>query len=619
MMANVTKLKNPFVGLRAFEEDEDYLFFGRTAEINDLLTKFSHSRMLAVIGSSGSGKSSLVKSGLIPAIHGGRLYSGCNWRVALMRPGDDPIGNLAAELAKKNVLNQEKANQPFADESGNGILNEESDSPDSLVKSLFKITLSRSTTGLVQAYQHAHFTTAENLLIVVDQFEELFRYSNYERQRNAGNSEAIHFVNLLLTASQQTESPIFVMITMRSDFIGDCAQFRGLPEAINEGQYLVPRMTRDEIRQAINGPIKIGGANIAQRLVTRLLNDVGNDLDQLPILQHAMMRTWNAWQQLKGQDTPIDIEDYERTGGMKSALSLHAEEIFKELSPGREQKICEQIFKALTDKAADVRGIRRPTSIKDLSELANATPEEVMRIVERFRIEGRTFLMPPPAIELHIESIIDISHESLMRIWQRLVQWTDEEAKSGSIYLELSRDAKRHEAGEIRLWEDPELGNAIKWKQDNNPGKKWAQRYNNDFDLAMAFLRKSELEAIEEENRKKEAEEKEKARIARNLRTAKIVGAVFFLLAIIAAGALVSAYFAKKEAQENLVKSYQSEIDKYQREISINKINLQSFNDYGAKDVEASLSLRIGRMKIIKDSLERTKDSLEKILKIKPK
>src|SRR6516164_9412379 len=106
-MAAVTDIKNPFVGLRAFEEDEDYLFFGRTAEINDLLKKFSNSRLLAVVGSSGSGKSSLVKSGLLPAIYSGFLSVGRNWRVAVFRPGDDPIGNITKELAKQGVLNND--------------------------------------------------------------------------------------------------------------------------------------------------------------------------------------------------------------------------------------------------------------------------------------------------------------------------------------------------------------------------------------------------------------------------------------------------------------------------------------------------------------------------------
>jgi hypothetical protein len=118
---------------------------------------------------------------------------------------------------------------------------------------------------------------------------------------------------------------------------------------------------------------------------------------------------------------------------MTSALSIHADEAYAELSADTEQKICELMFKALTDKAADVRGIRRPRSIEDLCVLTNGNESQVKKVVEVFRKTGRTFLMPPPLVPLTQTSIIDISHESLMRVWERLVRWIDEEARSGDI------------------------------------------------------------------------------------------------------------------------------------------------------------------------------------------
>ena len=108
------------------------------------------------------------------------------------------------------------------------------------------------------------------------------------------------------------------MLTMRSDFLGDCTQFRGLPETMNDSQYLIPRMNRDERRQAIVGPIGVGGARISPRLVQRLLNDVGEDPDQLPVLQHALMRTWQRWEQHRQDGSPLDLEDYEAIGTMET-------------------------------------------------------------------------------------------------------------------------------------------------------------------------------------------------------------------------------------------------------------------------------------------------------------
>jgi len=533
-MADSSKLKNPFVGLRAFEEHEDYLFFGRRTQINDLLKKFSSSRFLAVIGSSGSGKSSLVKSGLLPAIYSGFLSIGRNWRVALLRPGNDPIGNMAQELSSEGVLyeNTKDSEIPY--------------------HAITASTLRRSGGGLVQVYREAHLAPTENLLIVIDQFEELFRFSKYEAEANEGKSDALSFINLLLTAAQQRDYPVYVLLTMRSDFIGDCAQFRGLPEAINDGQYLVPRMTRDEIREAITGPIAVGGAQIAPRLVTRLLNDVGNNLDQLPILQHAMMRTWDAWQKKNKPALPIDIEDYEKIGGMSTALNQHAEEAYAELTTDKQRLICELMFKALTDKAADVRGIRRPTSVEDLCKLTKASTVEVIQVVEVFRKTGRTFLMPPPGVLLNNKSIIDISHESIMRVWQRLIKWTDEEAQSAEVYLRLSEAAQFYEQGKTNLWRNPDLEIGLKWYHATNPNATWAERYNENFKRSIAFLLNSEKQEIKIQE-EKEASTRNKRRIA--------IGAivVLTLFSIIAFSLWRTAVVKTREAESQKRKAEHSD------------------------------------------------------------
>ena len=495
-MAEAPTLVNPFVGLRAFEKNEDYLFFGRGAEISDLLQKFGKSRLLAVVGSSGSGKSSLVKSGLLPAIYSGFLSAGSNWHVALFRPGNDPIGNLTAELAKEGILHKNISDSKIP------------------LRPIIDSTLRRSGGGLVQAYRQAHLDpSTEKLLIIIDQFEELFRYSKYEQQIHEGRSDAIHFINLLLTATQQTEIPVYVLITMRSDFIGDCAEFRGLPEAINEGQYLVPRMTRDEMREAITGPIAYSGAQITPRLVTRLLNDVGNDLDQLPILQHAMMRTWDAWHKKNTPSLPIDLPDYEQIGTMSAALNQHAEEAYSELGSDEKKKTCELMFKALTDKAADVRGIRRPKSVEDLCVLTGENEKAVIDLVEVFRKPGRTFLMPPPTVPLDKASIIDISHESLMRVWQRLIVWTEEEVRQANIYKRLGNDAFNEARGEASLWRDPELALGISWRnsfKNSDVLKTWAKSFDVNSDQALNFLKRSEEDDIKKK--------KEKARRAATVR-----------------------------------------------------------------------------------------------------
>src|SRR5262245_46179289 len=182
---------------------------------------------------------------------------------------------------------------------------------------------------------------------------------------------------------------------MRSDFLGDCAQFLGLPEAINDGQYLIPRMSRDERRAAITGPVAVAGGAITLPLINRLLNDVGDNPDQLPIMQHAMMRTWDYRAAHQRNGEPLGLEHYEAIGTMSEALSRHADEALGELRDDRSRKIAERMFKRLTERGADNREIRRPTRLAEICAVAEATEDDVIAVIDVFRRPGRSFLMPP--------------------------------------------------------------------------------------------------------------------------------------------------------------------------------------------------------------------------------
>ncbi|HYW39653.1 MAG TPA: tetratricopeptide repeat protein [Terriglobales bacterium] len=519
-------LFNPFPGLRPFEPDEDHLFFGREKEIDELLRRLRASRFLSVVGTSGSGKSSLVRSGLIPSLYSGFMVNaGSTWRVATLRPGEDPIGHLAATLNQSGVLGTEGEMA-----STNRVL--------------LEATLRRSTRGLVDAVRQARIPPEDNLLVIVDQFEELFRFRR-SRQIQNSRDEAVAFVKLLLEATQQQEVPIYVVVTMRSDFIGDCMEYPGLPEAVNAGQYLVPRMTRDELRSAITGPIAVAGGEIAPRLVLRLLNDMGDNHDQLPVLQHALMRTWDHWERHRSQGEPIDIADYEAVGSMQQALSLHAEEAFLETGGDANRKIAERLFKALTDTFSDPRGIRRPTSVQELAAICETPEAEVIQVIEVFRQPGRSFLMPPATVPLVSRSIIDVSHESLMRCWARLITWAEEERVSSATYVRLSQAASWFEQGTAGLWRNPELELGLRWKRQERPTAAWAERHDSAFARAMEFLDRSEKERA-----RVEAEREQERK--RKLRHVQWAAAVLGILLLVAVSLAYFAWSEKRRAEANL-------------------------------------------------------------------
>ena len=546
---------NPFPGLRPFMQEEADLFFGRDRQSDELVRRLACRRFLAVVGASGSGKSSLVRAGLLPSLEGGFMAgAGAHWRIATLRPQDDPIGYLARAIVETGVLAHLDLAQPAAE----GVV---------------ETTLRRSSLGLVEAARLARLAPQENLLILVDQFEELFRFGDLAKQRDAGD-EAPAFVKLLLQAAQQTEEPVYVVITMRSDFLGDCDRFRGLPEAISDSQYLIPRLTRDELQEVITGPIGVRGGHIAPSLVQCLLNDVGDDMDQLPVLQHALMRAWDHWERDDPDIRFIDLNDLKEIGGMAEALSRHADEAFGSLATDRNRKIAERLFKCLTERGPDNREIRRPTPLSRIAAIANANPADVIRVIDVFRAPGCSFLMPPHGIALEGDSVIDISHESLIRQWGRLRTWVEEEAESRATYLRLVQAAQLRRAGKAGLWGEPDLTYARQWQEREAPNATWAERYASGFADAGAFLSDSEATHaadLEKERQQAEAERvakerelkqaqalaeeqrqraEEQARSAKRLRTGLIVAvssAVFAVVALVVA--MVLGWKAEQQAQ----------------------------------------------------------------------
>jgi WD40 repeat protein len=528
---------NPFPGLRPFTQQEDYLFFGREEQTIELLQRLGSNRFVAVVGTSGSGKSSLVRCGLLSELLGGRmLEAGASWEVAVTHPGGNPLALLTEAFLDADLYDRAIEN----------------------TRENLLATLSRSHFGLVEAVKQAGLGEGTNFLLIVDQFEEIFRF------HEAGQTQqemANEFVSLLLEAAAQTEAPIFIVLTMRSDFIGDCGQFEGLAERVNRGEFLIPRLTREQYKRVIEGPVKVAGGQIAPRLLQRLLNDLGQQADQLPCLQHALMRTWNVRAD-RGDAGALDLEDYQRVGKMTQALSLHADEIYDRLATDRQRHLCKGLFQALTVQESENRGIRRPQRLGRLCQILDVPADDLLPIIEAYRGHGVTFLMPAQDVELTDRTVIDLSHESLMRVWARLRHWVDEEAQAAGIYLRLSESAALFGQGKTGLYRDPELGIALAWQESQRPNAAWAERYRPGFDAAMAFLKSSQEASVAEEQAREAGRQREldqarelaeaqqlrldqQQRAARKLR--KVIAGLA-VVALIAGLACVAALIANKRA-----------------------------------------------------------------------
>jgi len=411
----------PYPGLRPFERGESRVFFGRAQQVDELLLRLKTHHFLAVLGASGSGKSSLVKAGLLPGLAKGYMGDevGTRWSIAEMRPGDQPFTYLAKGLLQDNVFHQARSGTESA---------------------FLAAELRRGARSLHEILNQSPLPQGTRLLILVEQFEELFRYRDQKQKQ----SQAAAFAALLLEAC--THPDVYIVITMRSDFLGHASEFHGLPEAINNGLYLTPRLTREQLHDAICHPAQLFGGAVDETLANHLLNESGNDPDQLPLLQHALMRLWED-----DDDKHLTLEEFRELNGLRGALDGHAEQAWHTLNVD-EQIVAEALFRALTERnSREGQVIRHPAKIQYLLDATGADLPVLHRVVEVFRQSGRNFLMPPPPIRLEPDITLDISHESLIRQWARLQHWVTAEDEKAEMYQRLNDVAQRQANNKAEL------------------------------------------------------------------------------------------------------------------------------------------------------------------------
>lgn len=476
----------PYPGLRSFRREESDLFFGRENFVGTLVDRLAATRFLAVLGSSGTGKSSVVKTGLLDALELGLMgKAGSSWRVADFRPGSEPLHNLAAALM---------AGDPQATPAEIDLL---------------RGFLARGPRSVIEWCRDGNLPAESNLLLLADQFEELFRYQDYARRE-----ETQALVELLLESARSSEFPIYVTLTMRSEYLGACALLEGLAEAISRGMVLVPRMTREQCRAAIVRPAEVCGIRPDPPLVNQLLNDLasfaswddsgtGDELDrlvrradQLPLLQYTLNRMWLQARERRGGKTDGDplvlrLADYEAIGGLRGALNAHADQLLKRLAAKGLQDVTETVFRSLVSGATVAEAVRRPRPFGELVALVDGNAQAVHEVVDTFRAPGCNFLTPEldPANPkpLDDDTFIDISHESLIRQWGTLSGWLEQEAHAAQHWRRLQ---DRMADGD--LLRARELAALMSWKKEMKPNAEWAKRYGGDFGAAMNFLDASE-------------------------------------------------------------------------------------------------------------------------------
>jgi tetratricopeptide (TPR) repeat protein len=450
----------PFVGLRAFDAADAAWFFGRERETAALTLKLRASRFTAVVGPSGSGKSSVVRAGVVP------LLQSDGWRQIIVTPGNAPLARLARALASAEADDRLAEARRFR----------------------FDAMLRASAFGLAEIAETLR-ADAPRLLLVVDQFEELFRYGDEASgtMRVAMREEARAFVELLLTATRKTAGRLQVCVTMRSDYFGACSRYAGLAEAVSASQFLIPLPQRAQLDDAIRKPVAQAGAVIDESLVQRLLVDVEEERDQLPLLQHTLRR---LWEQASGEPRTMREEDYVEVGKIAGSINKKAESVVTALSSANSYDLAtlECVMKALTDLDERNRATRHPRKRSELlalvSEQVSSTyvlaAASLERVLDALRAEDTSFLVVGDGDDPGV----DIGHEALIRSWV-LLSGPGRDFSSGWLREERD-DGERWRDYVRRAAEGATLGSRELRALSTRPssrgfGEVWSGRYGNQW------------------------------------------------------------------------------------------------------------------------------------------
>ena len=514
----------PYKGLQYFEETDAELFFGREALTDSLLGRLnerleSDERFLAIIGASGSGKSSVVRAGLTPALHWQQHSSG--WPVVIMTPTAHPLEALAASLIRENQqsLPVRKLVDQLARE------------PEVLQESLKR---------MAQAAGAAH------AILIADQFEELFTLCRSGVEQSA-------FVDSLVTATFRPGGIAMIVIVLRADFYAHCARFNLLRQAISQHQEYIGPMTSEELRRAIEEPARRGHWEFERGLVDLLLHDVGADAGQtpepgaLPLLSHALLATW---QRRRGRT--MTLSGYTASGGVRGAIAETAEAVFHDQLGPQQREVARQIFLRLTELGGETAttDTRRRVTFDEL--VSKPDNREAVYEVLLTLADARLIITDQDTAE--------VAHEALIREWPTLRAWLEEDREGLRLHRRLTEAAQEWEA----LGRDPgvlyrgaRLAQAIEWTQAHADDVNLLER--NFLEASQALLEKENIEREVQRQRELEAAQRlaeteraraeEQSRSSRRLR----VRAVFLTIALALAGVLAASalLFWQRAVQAN--------------------------------------------------------------------
>ncbi len=398
----------PFQGLQYFDEEDADRFFGREALTARIVGRLTSSSFLTVIGASGSGKSSVVRAGVIPALRRGeRLADGSlpptdsgQWDIRILTPGAHPLDALAASLTRdaESVTAASTARNDLAQD----------------VNALCLI----SRRVLAQS-------SKKRLLLVIDQFEEIFTQCRQDDERKS------FIENILCAIDPANPQPVSILLTLRADFYAQLAFEDRLREMVSQNQEFIGAMSREELTRAILQPAALANWKVQEGLVEVILDDLGTEPGALPLLSHALLETWK-----RRRARVMTLSGYTASGGVRGAIAQTAETVFRQRLSREQQPIARMIFIKLAEMNQDSPDTRRRATFSEL--ITRATDTRTIDAVLNILTDAR--LITTGVIEPSDTRVVEVAHEALIREWPTLRDWLNQNREGLILHRQLTED-----------------------------------------------------------------------------------------------------------------------------------------------------------------------------------
>ncbi len=433
----------PYPGLEPFDGAEVDRYFGREEVTSRVLRSLDAQPMVAIVGASGSGKSSLMLAGVAPALQRDAIPGSSGWSMVVMRPGPQPLAELAARFAD------------FTHESAlAGLHAFESD-----VRALDVVVRQESLAR----------PDGWRLLLAIDQFEELFTMCQDAGQRQ-------HVIDLLRNAAAEPGGRFKLLISLRADFYAHCAAFPEFAALLESHTTLLGPMPPAELRRAIEGPAGAVGGVLEPGLADRILADLGDSPGALPLLSHVLRQTWQ-----RREGRRMTVAGYLATGGARGSIAQAAERVFAELD-STEQGICRSLFLRMTGLGDGTEDIRRRVPLTEMVPFgeASAGARAILQLLSDTRL-----------VTMNMDSV-EIAHEAIIREWPRLRSWLDDDREGLRTLRHLTESAR---AWELLGRDNGELYRGARLAA----ASEWAERHGSVINaLEQEFLSASQALNVRE-------------------------------------------------------------------------------------------------------------------------